>query len=382
MKTIIEINGRQYDAKTGQLLRGPVGQPHTHAVAKPAVKVIDGVNKPKNTQFSAVQTQPVAPKSAPAPAHQPVRQQQSLDIKKPTLRRTQKAQTLLRSVVKKPQKTAPQIHSTSTISTSSVERSATGRGLLLKRIPDNRLSRAKLISKSAAISRFKPAGGSKNPTLQPNLGVTSAPKSQSGAPATAPTITKPKLGNQSTQHVFQHPIAHATNHTNPKHKKDGLVKRTIKRVNFNPRVAGSLAAICAVIVIGGFFAYQRIPAVAMRVAVSQAGFTGHMPSAPTGFAFKGPINVSKGSIAVKFVSNSDDRSFVVTQKPTDWSSEALLANHVLPSKNLAQTYHAKGLTVYVYRDGNATWVDKGVWYSLDGKGALSSDQVLSIAGSM
>lgn len=394
VKTVIEINGRQYNARTGELLNSapvasnpaqPVKQPIAAPPQQRAGVALDGVSKHRRAPSQTMR--PAVPVASTA-NKQVVRNTQpstvrSLDIK-PTHRKPQKAQTLLRGVVKKPQKVSPQVHSTSTIAHSNVERSATGRGLLLKRSPDSRLARAKLTAKSMSIRKFGVGATNKKPRLSGDLTVEAAPSASHTVPQVAPVITKPVLStNNQKEHVFNHSIAQATHHNDPKVKKEKFTKRFASRARISPRLLGAGAAICAVLVLGSFFAYQNIPAVAMRVAASKAGFAGHMPSnAPAGFSFQGPVKYSKGNIALTYSSNSDDRSFVISQKPTDWTSESLLANHILATKTRYQTYHDKGLTVFIYNDGNATWVDKGVWYNIRGEGSLSSDQILSIAGSM
>lgn len=397
MKTVIEINGRKYDARTGELLANnvsgtPASQARQHQTTVPQKTgpALDGVsrrkmhitNTPQSTskptqnqnQASARQTMVRAKNAAP----------KSLDIKPAS--KAQRAKTLLRTAVRKPTKVAPQIHSTSTIAESKVERSATGRGLLLKRTPDSRLARAKHATKSLTISKFSPLSGSHKPRLSESLTVAAPPndKKQSTAPEAAPAITKPVLGDpHRKQQVFNHTIAQANHHTAPKLKKKSLPRRIAQKISINPRVVGTVAAVFAVLILGSFLAYQNVPAIAMRVAANQAGFSGHIPNnPPAGFAFKGPIEFSKGNITLRYKSNSDDRAFAISQKPTDWTSESLLMNHILASKTRYQTFHDRGLTVFIFNDGNATWVDKGVWYSINGKGSLSSDQILSIAGSM
>ncbi len=83
-----------------------------------------------------------------------------------------------------------------------------------------------------------------------------------------------------------------------------------------------------------------------------------------------------------YKSNSDDRKFIVSQKPTEWTSESLLTNYLVDSKLRYQTYRDKGMTVYIYNESNATWVDKGIWYTVNGDGSLNSEQILEIASSI
>lgn|GEM_PF-486576 len=399
MKTVIEINGQKYDAQTGELIaHGNIVSPLSSAqkpadpvvisqpVLRRAAPAIDGFSRRKIQTTQPVTAKPAfKPIQARTSAGPQINSLKSLDIK-PAKARAERAKTLLRTAVSKPKKEAPHMHSTSAIAETKVERSATGRGLLIKRVPDSRLARAKLATKSITISKFSAMPPSRKPRLSEALTVAPAPKDTklSSAPQAAPALTKPVLSDaHEKEHVFHHSIAQATHHSAPKLKKKGLSKRVAQKLAVSSRVLSATAAVFAILILAAFFAYQNVPAVAMRVAANQAGFTGHIPSnPPAGFAFKGPIEFSKGNITLKYRSNSDDRAFAITQKPTDWTSDSLLTNHILSSKTRYQTYHDRGLTVFIFNDGNATWIDKGVWYSVSGKGSLSSDQVLSIAGSM
>lgn len=396
MKNVIEINGRNYDARTGKIISNEVNalpnasHPSTKPMNQPPVKsgaFLDGVSRRKPASYSTVV--PTKPSSASLKLSAPVKKSattntvRALDFK-PTPSKTQRANTLLRSAVKKPQKTAPQIHSTSTIAHSQVERSATGRGLLLRRIPDTRLTRAKITSKSNVIQKFTNERLTKKPILSSDLKVASPPVHSGSAPSSAPAITSvSKNTDSSKQQVFQHSIAHAINHTKTKIKKDGVHKSIARKLRVSPKAISISAAVMAVLVLGSFFVYQKVPSVAMRVAASRAGFDAKMPSTmPSGYAFVGPIDYQKNYISARFKSNSDNRKFIIMQRPTDMNSESLLSDIVTATKARYQTYNDKGLTVYILNNGDATWIDKGVWYSISSEGALSSQQILSIAGSM
>jgi len=108
-----------------------------------------------------------------------------------------------------------------------------------------------------------------------------------------------------------------------------------------------------------------------------------MPSyKPGGFALSGPITYSTGKISVSYQSNSDNRSYRVTQSNSAWNSETLLDNFVAVNRRAYQTFQDRGKTIYIYDGSNATWVDRGVWYQIEGASSLSSDQLLRIANSL
>jgi hypothetical protein len=307
----------------------------------------------------------------------------------------QKSQTLHRKAVKKPGTTAPApyVHSTSANMQSRVEQSATGRGLLLKRVPDVRLSRALTSHKSNLVSKFGRANVNK-PKLTSELVVKSAPVAvATEAQTTTAPVAPPPLQHapkqvshheSSKKFVFEDHIKKANSHLLKPVKKEPRRKRIMKSLKVSPRVLSAAAAVFAIVLMGGFFAYQNIPAVSMRVAASTAGFDGKLPkNIPAGYSFNGPVQAAPDNISLTYESNSDARRFIVTQKPTNWSSEGLLTNYLVDSQFRYQVYKDKGLTVYIYNGSNATWVDKGVWFSVNGEdGSLSSEQLLELAASI
>jgi hypothetical protein len=278
-------------------------------------------------------------------------------------KRTEKAKTLLRTAVKKP--------------VGPINNSGS-----IKREPAARLLRARQILRSNSVSRFNNTHSEK-PKLNASLKVTQPPKGKTVL-SEPPFWGKILPGVKSQkQQVFNHPLFKATNHTIPKLPKENLHKRIAKKLHIKTKTLG-IGTIClAVIVLGSFFAYQNVPSIAMRVAASQAGFSGHLPgNIPAGFSFRGPIKYSKNYITLNYKSNSDNRHFTVTQRPTNWTSESLQSNFLNDSNLKPTTFHSQGLTVYIYNGGDAAWVDKGVWYSVSSDGTLSPDQILALAGSM
>ncbi len=141
--------------------------------------------------------------------------------------------------------------------------------------------------------------------------------------------------------------------------------------------------VLAALLIAGFIAYQNMPNLAMRVAAARAGFPATMPSyQPAGFALDGAIQYYPGQITVNFKSDSDNRIFSVTQKPSKWTSETLLDRVVAIDSRPYQTFQDKGKIIYIYDGSNATWVSGGIWYEIAGNSSLTSDQLLRIASSL
>lgn len=120
----------------------------------------------------------------------------------------------------------------------------------------------------------------------------------------------------------------------------------------------------------------------MRVAAARSGVSAQLPGYhPAGFSAANGIKSEPGKVTVAFKSNTNDKQFSVTQQASNWSSDSLLSNHVLASKQPFQTYQDAGITVYISNNSSATWVNGGIWYRIDGDATLTSDQLLRIANS-
>ncbi|MGH7237686.1 MAG: hypothetical protein ACREGF_04075, partial [Candidatus Saccharimonadales bacterium] len=77
-----------------------------------------------------------------------------------------------------------------------------------------------------------------------------------------------------------------------------------------------------------------------------------------------------------------DQHFSLVQKNSTWDSAGLKQNFVSGVNSAVQTARADGLTVYLFANGNATWVNNNVWYQITGNALLSHKQLLNIATSL
>jgi hypothetical protein len=353
MKSEVNINGRLYDTRTGALIR------------KESIATKSSLDKQRLSRqhqgFSIDGVSRRGPK-----------------IKKDTglFLNNSKPKTLARNAVKKP-----------TLGTNSDEVNTDAKRSLFNKIPESRATRASVVKKNCAVSRFD-IGKQPKIKVTTSLPVVKEPRSVISELIAAPPLVaklfKGSKVHQNNQEVFEHKIHKATNHLNPPVKKEKYsFKIAAKRLKLNPKFVSITAIVFAFLLIGGYLTYIKVPTFAMKVAASRAGFEGRIPSnVPAGYSFKAPIISSKGNIALNYASNSDSRKFEIVQKPTNWSSESLIINYLIKNNTQYQTYNDGGLTVFIYNRGNATWVDKGIWYTLTGQNSLSSEQILAIASSM
>lgn len=402
MKNIIEINGRQYDAITGKLLNGnSINKPsdiqrHSSSPIKSSGRNIDGVNRNKANQTIAKSD--VSKDSHVVTKDKQIsqaKQQNTVKVVDGLRKKPQKAVTLSRKFVKKPKpmttSAAVTVKSNPTdpISSQANKQDAYTRFAVFKKVPEAKIAKAISYKTSSAISKF-----SKTPTVQKtivssSLPVAKEPESQNGHNSTA-LAQQPTPTVEPKQSVFEHHIAQPvskekasnadgvkSHHIKPYHKK------THSKVRSRRYLAGMAAAVFAAFLFMGFLAYQKVPQIAVKVAARNAGFDAKVPgNIPSGYAYKSPVSASKDSLTIEYKSNTDKRAFQITQKPSNWTSESLLSNYLIEGKKQYQAYYNKGMTVFIYDNNNATWVDKGVWFTLNANGSLSSDQILSIASSI
>jgi hypothetical protein len=357
-QNIIELNGQRYDALTGKMVTEASRKPN-QKIAHQAVKPTGGVSMDGFSRRRPV----AAPKQPARSIHK-----SSADH----------SQTLMRSGVKKPQTIIKQgLAKTHQQKVASHNTPIKTPARVM--VDPRRLERAQQIAKSRLVSKFsddEPRIAGK-PTVKP-LAMSHVPE-------------VPIIGHVAASNVvntapsgFQNALDQAVSHQQPRLKKKRLHHHIAKKLHVSPKTLTISSASLLFLLVGGFIAYQNVPNVAMRVASARSGVDAALPAyKPAGFAFSGPIQYKPGQITVSFKSNSDeDRKFSIIQAASAWNSETLLENFVATTSEPYQTYQDGGKTIYIYNGTNATWVDGGVWYRVEGKSSLSSDQLLRLADSI
>lgn len=418
-KNIIELNGKKYDALTGEFL----GESHVKAttasrsIASQRGRVIDGFVKNKAVSHPTVITpQPLkAPKKAPQSHASNAKPSaiKHMDVRRTTAKVTQghhkqeRPKTLMRHVVKKPQVTMkPSLKTTNPSEIMAAPKGTVARPLEKKLSASNvnpfRLARARHVPKSHHIQRFEKvrqpvphvaASHQQTPaSLSTSAAAISRPAQYANAtrsmrqdfrPVTPQTAVTSSVSPVTTSHaasskaadIFEAALAHATSHEEktPVHAK--------YRSSRQRRWVNVMAGIGAFLLIGGFIGYMNMTNIELRVASVRAGFQAQLPSyQPTGYALDGGIKSANGQVAMNF--RSGDRIYTVTQEASDWNSSTLLDQTAAERGEPSQTIQAKGRTIYIYDDSNATWVNGGVRYQVNGNAPLNADELVSLATSM
>ena len=329
---VVEIEGRQYDAVTGQLV-GAAKQ----AAAKlrqTASGNMDGFMK--SSARSRLAKQPVVAKTALGTDRLPA----SADAQ-----RTARARKIRRH------------HKVIRFGRSSAE------------MPKNVKSTALKAVSGEVVSRQVNNSGDPPPSV-----------------ATATPVTLPSVmaSHRQLDKLLDQALRAADAHKQA--RRGRLANQNLwQKLRRAPRWLSIGSAILAIMTFLGFFAWQNMPDVAMRVAASRSHLNASVPQyTPSGFSFSGPISYSNGLVTIDYTANGDaNRSFSISQRASSWDSVSLLANYVVPSGQSYQTFQNKGSTVYIYGTSKgATWVDHGIWYNIKSNAKLNADQLLRIADSM
>lgn len=362
-RTTIEINGKLYDAVTGEPLNVPKNTTKAKPETKPSLqnrRFIDGVQKPAN---KANHLKAPAKKSSAKPAATTVtaktvstaKTKKSSRTAAPSMKRQpKKSQTLHRRSVNRPEKkVAPPAaknteKKTKRESTPQIER----------KVDDSRLDKARSVQRSSSISRF------------------ATEEKKREVKKETPKRPVPQLHHHVT-------AAREVHHQQQIDKRHHGNMATRKAAKPKRRLAGAGTTVLVAILLVGYVTYLNVPSISMKVAGHRAGFAASLPKAPAGYSLNGPITSSSGLVTVDFKSNTDQRYFALRQQPSNWDSQALLENEVIKNHDDYVTYQDRGLTIYVYDGSNASWINGGKLFTLKSDNAqLTVDQILSIAGSM
>lgn len=367
--TSIQINGRHYDALTGDLLTTD-----SHPKATP----ITDVSGPVTARPQPVKQ--TATKAAHAPAAHAKVQHGTPSA------------TLMRHAVKKPvaktlkrqakvQSAALTAHSQH----SRVMHAVVTPKLSLNSIDHRRHARAQRIALSPQISHFAHEAIAAAPAAIEEA-VAAIDKAIIIPTTISPQTYRPdvipvRLKRSATSDVFEQALLRATSHEQPAPITPAAKRRRTKAVrSLRQRMISYGAGAVAVLAIVGFFGTQH-NATPFKEATRTAGFSVTRPSyEPAGFDMAS-VQSASGYVGLNYKA-PNGHTFAITQKPSSLDSQTLLTNLTNGGDQLYTTINKAGVTVYVYGRNQAAWVKNGVLYQILGNGALSVQEFGNIAASM
>lgn len=371
----IHINGKLYDARTGEL----IVKPEPSVPEKEKVKVSSAATTPKahttksrrgNGFVDGLARNPNAPAQAVVkkqPTKVSAQPKHNNVVHTPAQKavfKTKHTQTLHRSSVHKPRLESPQATTAKTVGKKTSQPS------------QQRVERALMTPRSKSIHKFN----SHTQVSPMQKALVSAQENSGLSIANIVHAAEKVHDSRKSQHVKHELIAKTlaeANTQNNQVKKHKAKKAQLKGFHY---VAGGLAAL----VLAGYVAYLNVPSLSMKVASSRAGFAASLPSSPAGYSMRGPIAYNPGQVIINFGSSTDERRFSIQQQPTTWDSAALKENYVSKATTAEPiTYQDRGLTIYIYNGGDAAWVNSGKFYNIKATNAqLDTKQILDIATSM
>lgn len=387
---VIEINGKRYDATSGQLLGEAASRPK-----QPATGVsMDGVVR-GNPVVAPVAATPVkAPAATVATPTKPQRQfsdfvrSGGMDVQP---HKPGNSQTLMRHAVKKPApspslKRHTKVQQRTDVLVKQPTVATVKPKLSSYQLDPARVERAKRTARHQEVNRYAAPRHNQLPakttTVQPKpkMAAHVAPVyAQSAASAAIQPAAVPVKPASRPMDVFEQALARANSHV-----AKPLPRRKVRRRKaiFGTRALSISAASLAVLLLVGFFAWQQKATLTMRYAANKAGVAASLPAyKPAGFT-AGKFTYSPGLVAVNFHNTQSNQSFALVEQTSNWDSQALLDSFVSTKSKTYQTIDAAGRTIYTYGNNNATWVDNGVWYQVNSQGSLTTNQLVQLALSM
>ena len=332
-KATITINGRLYDATSGL----PVDSIHTPAVPVPTKRPVAPVTTAKPHRI--IVQQDIVPSRTQAPATA-------------VHSRPERSQTLRRTALKKPEATyAPPLERQRAHMTRSPQIS--------------KFTQAAPTASQPTVA-IQPNDAPQKPVVQRTYQRVSQVASQNRMPISSRTIK---------EHLVNAELAKKPE------KRVAAEKRFFTK---HPRMLSVASAGLAIVLLGGYLTYINVPNLSMRVAAAQAGINATLPEyQPDGYSFDGPPQYAQGQVTIRYASNTSPQGYTITQKASDWDSQAILDNYVAKASNGAYNIHSvQGLTIYTFNN-KAAWVSSGLMHEVDfGKAPLSYNQIEQIAASM
>jgi hypothetical protein len=150
-----------------------------------------------------------------------------------------------------------------------------------------------------------------------------------------------------------------------------------------PNPKAIMATTLAIAIMGGYIWLNNFKDLTVQAAAQKAGLSINMPSyMPSSYNLSGPISYGPGYLTMQYKSPSNETPLVLTQRKTDWSSASLLELFVNPKAKDYVTVQTQGLTIYVYNGNQATWVNRGKQFVIEGNTKLSKEQIVKIAESL
>ena len=185
----------------------------------------------------------------------------------------------------------------------------------------------------------------------------------------------------SNQEVKEFAISQAIEKSREESKKSRGIHRKsfFARKKFISFSMGFAVAIFGV----GYLTYVNLPDIASRITAFQSGMAVETPAyIASGYSPKGLAYFDGKNVIFEY--KKGDSNYKVQQSQSGWDSSALLQNYVTKkwSEDYSTTY-SNGLTIYSNRRGESVWVNNGKLYKVEFSGnKISDEEIRKIATSL
>lgn len=187
------------------------------------------------------------------------------------------------------------------------------------------------------------------------------------------SVKQPLPANEIKELVLKQAVKTAKDQSEkPKIKVKGEGKRRLKLI--------ALLSIFIVITLS-VLVYISMPQIALTFSNQKSGISASYPSyIPDGYRMSSLAKLDNNKVTIDYSDNDNKAKYTIYQETSNYNSYALLDNVVKPKANdKYETYTDRGLTIYIWGNVKATWVNRGILYTIEGNANLSTDQIKSIA---
>lgn len=132
----------------------------------------------------------------------------------------------------------------------------------------------------------------------------------------------------------------------------------------------------------GVFLWQvNASDIQVKLASLRAGLTASVPGfVPGGWSGAQSLKASEGGVSYELV--KDGKTLKIEQQKSDWDSQAVLEQYVLRRSTDYLALQSQGLTIYMFGDNQAAWVNQGAFYTLSGDHGIEQDDIIRMATSL
>ncbi len=145
--------------------------------------------------------------------------------------------------------------------------------------------------------------------------------------------------------------------------------------------AAVVMTVIALVLLGAYLWQVNYPNFALRLAAMRSGMNSSAPGyLPTGWSQPKEVKMADGSLSYSV--EKGDKKLTITEKKTTWDSQAVLEQYVLKNTTDYTALQAAGLTIYVFGNNQAAWVNHGSFYTLTGDHGIDQDDIIKVATSL